>query len=735
MTRSIIKLSAVVLVMLIALTAVLPAGVSATVGADAPSGPAGYEPVASNNDFYLFANKQSGQFYLQHIKSGTCWYSNPEVREEDTTSAVFKMEQSSLLLINSYDATAKLLSKSNSEAMSVRKGGTTFKAIKNGFEITYNFTALDIKIPLQITLNDDGFTATVPVDKIEEESTLFGLSLLPYFGAGHPDDEGYMLLPDGSGSLMHFNNQRQSAADYRVAIYGRDALSSVVTKPQSEKKAALPVYGIKNSRGVALAIIEKGSAQAAVNAVPNYKNTPYATCYADFTLRGTDTVVLGENTARSQSYLMYQKDDIAIDGIQVSYRLVADGDADYNTMAELYRGYLTESYGLEYKQSADPALFLDFYGAVKKKKSILGIPFTVTQRLSRLSDISEIVDTLKAEEVEGVQLILQQWTREQLAKKADGKLSLIGSIGSLGELTALKDNVEALGGGLYPLAVYGSASKSGKGYSVYRDTLRNVSNMPAGDYAFKRNTLVKDNSVLKTFFLRVDAQNKILSKIVGRAEKYGLEGLYLPTPAVYTDYGKQTVARSASMQAMEELLNTTAKSATLTVEAPPQYALKATGLAVNLPMTSNGYTVTDQSVPFYQLAVSGLFTYCGDPINLAGDGRKMLLQSLETGSALHYSFITEDNTLVDGTELDCLYSADFDLWKDTVVENYKITKELFDVTLGGRITHHTYLADGVTCTTYENGAKVFVNYTRQDYEYEGRLIAAQGYIISEAEGR
>lgn len=692
----------------------------------------GYEFITENDTFTLYANKQNGQFYIEDKKTETKWYSNPAVRQEDTTSAVFKMEQSSLLLINSYDETADILSKSNSEAMSVRKNGAAFKKIDNGFEIRYNFSALDIEIPVRIILNESGFNASVPVNDIKENSTLFGLSLLPYFGAGYPDEDGYILLPDGSGSLMYFNNQRQSAADYRVPIYGRDALSSAVTKPQDTYNANMPVFGIKNSDGIAFAIIESGAAQAAVNAVPNNKTTPYAICYADFALRGTDTVVLGETTGSAQSYLMYQTDAITIDGINIRYNLVADQAADYNTMAQIYREYLVDKCELEYQKNEKQPICLEFYSAVKKKKSFLGIPFTTTQNLSEISEISDVLDSLNEENISAVHVILQRWTKQQLAKKADSKLSFIGSIGSKKDIKQLISQTEESGGELYPAVTFQEVSKSGSGVSVYSDTIRNISNMPAGSYTFKRNTLIKDNSVSKKYFLSVEAQNELLSKIVSAAQKYNINNLFLGALNIYTDYGKTTVSRSESMNNLSSLIKKTAEQKSLMIENPPDYAFKGADFALNVPMTSNGYTATDESIPFYQLAVSGLFAYSGEPINLAGNVNGTLLKSLETGSALHYTFITKDNNLVDGTDLDWLYSADFDKWKDNLTEYYKITEKLFNASEGGRIIHHTQLNRGIACTTYENGAKVYVNYTNSDYDAEGKQIPANGYLICEA---
>ena len=141
-------------------------------------------------------------------------------------------------------------------------------------------------------------------------------------------------------------------------------------------------------------------------------------------------------------------------------------------------------------------------------------------------------------------------------------------------------------------------------------------------------------------------------------------------------------------------------------------------------------------MPFYQLVITGLFAYCAEPINLQGDTKQYLLESLETGSMPHYSFITEDNTLINGTDLDWLYGADFENNKDALISNFEVIKQLYAATKGSRMIKHNIIENGVACTTYENGAKVYVNYTDSAFENEGLgiSIASMGYLICEAEG-
>ena len=57
------------------------------------------------------------------------------------------------------------------------------------------------------------------------------------------------------------------------------------------------------------------------------------------------------------------------------------------------------------------------------------------------------------------------------------------------------------------------------------------------------------------------------------------------------------------------------------------------------------------------------------PINLDADSHRLFLKALETGSALHYALITKDNKRVIDTRLNTLFSADYALWRDEMLQH------------------------------------------------------------------
>lgn len=643
------------------------------------------------------------------------------------------MEAKSLFLISTYDEKSKVIVKSNSETIGVRSGNVSFSEIPDGYSVKYSLADLGITISIEISLTDTGVCANIPVEKISEKGNLISISLLPYFFAGEKNENGYLLLPDGSGSMLHFNNEHTTAAEYDVPVYGMDVLSSSVTSPQDVYNVNLPVFGIKKEQSSLFAIITQGAGQASIHATVNGMLTSFTNCYFEFAVRGTDTVVLGETTGLPQTYQMYQKDSTDVKNFTLDYALLADPDADYNTMAQIYREYLKKTYRLEEKKSSSQ-LFIEFYGATKKKKSFLGFPYTTNEILSVLDNISTIIYDLKTENISGTNVVLKEWNYSQLNNKIDKEINPLSKIGSKKELSKLNEIIKENNGCFYPQFEIQTAVKSGNGVSIYRDAIRNVSNMPAGIYTFKQNTLVKNNDFAKKYFLRVSKQETVLNKLSDSLNDNGLESLSLNSLNVYSDYAKTTVTKNKCANTISSYLKKYLSDKNLAVSYPGDYAFSVTDVSLETPLTSNRYDITNESVPFYQLCLSGLIDCVAPSINLAPEPDRLLLQCLETGSKIQYSLITKDNTLVMNTKLDWLFSADYNICRADIIKSYAVEKQRNEITEGSAMVAHKKLADGISCTVYKNGASVYVNYTDDDYIFKDLTIPANGYCFCEKNG-
>ena len=83
------------------------------------------------------------------------------------------------------------------------------------------------EISVEYALDGDSLLVTIPVDDIKypikvvdfegEEHTfpIVFVEVLPYFSAAGLNDEGYILVLDGSGALIYLNNGKTWTSTYR----------------------------------------------------------------------------------------------------------------------------------------------------------------------------------------------------------------------------------------------------------------------------------------------------------------------------------------------------------------------------------------------------------------------------------------------------------------------------------------------------------------------------------------
>lgn len=124
----------------------------------------------------------------------------------------------------------------------------------------------------------------------------------------------------------------------------------------------------------------------------------------------------------------------------------------------------------------------------------------------------------------------------------------------------------------------------------------------------------------------------------------------------------------------------------------------------------------------------GYTAYAGTAINHTPEPTKALLQAVQTGSLLHYSFAGKDgNEALGNVVQDSLYSTRPEDWQDSVRTAYQRLKPLYQQIADEEMSGFVYLTDEVTATIYGDGTVVVVNFSDQPYIYEGQTVEANDY--------
>ena len=173
----------------------------------------------------------------------------------------------------------------------------------------------------------------------------------------------------------------------------------------------------------------------------------------------------------------------------------------------------------------------------------------------------------------------------------------------------------------------------------------------------------------------------------------------------------------------------------ISIKKGNDYAISYADLITDMNLTGRKYTIIDKSVPFYQIALHGLRNYTGEAINLSGDYRNAMLESAEYGAGLNFTFMKSDTNVLQDSAYSCYTAASYDRWKnEALLMILRYQTEMSGLN-SQRIIGHEALTNEVHVTTFEDGTKVYVNYSSAEYKKGSVTVPARDYVVERRKGK
>ena len=694
--------------------------------ADTAEAPEGMQLAAQDGDTELYLDPETTRFAVR--TDGFYYYSgiDEDTKDADDLIAGAALGAStSLMVINVTDPDAKSVEEYASARESVRDG--VFKisyisqnGVQTGFRIEFTFDFSQVTVPLEITLENGHLSACVPVDEVvhgKDDTVLMSVELLPYFGSVGIHETGYMLVPDGCGAVIEFNNGKTSGGAYDAPVYGGDKTFVQKRESANAEMIRLPVFGMKREGTAFLAIIEKGDALARIFAQVSGIDSRQNSIRAKFILKSLDTFGLKELSGQAVDMPVIDSKLRKYGNLEISYRFLTGDKANYTDMAEEYQRYLFGE--TEKPEAAAASMLLDFYGAVNKKQSVAGIPLTVKKELTSLEKAYETVEKLTSQGLAEPVTRFQFVTDGQINRKPDKALSVLGKLGgdkAFGEASYITANAAETKGSFLQLG--GTHVKNNMNMPAYQYSYDLLSGLQSSK--FKRYYLLTPESVKKNFEKMIDSQK-------GKHAKQHISLLDIGN-TLYSSFGSRYSSPEDTKNTFANLMKYAKdKNINIMAEGGNAYALPYVSMISGAPVSSNRYTMTDYDIPFYQLVTSGYVPCVSRPVNMMSNPQRQFLKCLETGSLPSFAVIGGEPSVLQGTQLEALFGADFSKWEDTIVRTGRQAAEVFQN--GNSITGYRSIAPEVSETTYANGLKVIVNYGTEAYVYEGQAVQSMDYIL------
>jgi len=589
-------------------------------------------------------------------------------------------------------------------------------------------------ITLRYSLDGKSMLLNVPFDKIAYRLTypITQLSLLPYMGAGGIGDEGYMLVPDGSGALIYFNNKKQNQLEYNNDVYGwdeampRDAIVN-------DNKALFPVFGIQKNGKAMLCVIEEGASYARVRADVSGRNSSWNNVYPLFNMvHGAKMEISGRS---DRSVYLYERSLPEGENITLRYTLCAsDG---YVGMAKEYRSWLMRKYPSLSKSAENGVpIAIEIVGAVNKTQHRLGVPIDLPLKLTSYNESESMINDFANWGWENVRIKLTGWFNRSVDHLIPNKIKLISKIGSKNDFKKMTSAAQKNGYEIFPEAdfLYIKNVKPFDGFDLYRDAARYVNRKRIEKYPFSFVWFGERIRWGKLSYLaRPTYMMSLIDKFTRKSAKFNLHNIAFRSMGAKLsgDYHeKRLVSREASMKIRQDKLNElTGKGTGVMLNMGYAYAAPWASFITDMAIVDQGFAITDVSVPFYQIVLHGLVPYTGSAINLAEDYTRNLLKTVESGAGLYFSFMTEETTVLQETKYRQFYANEYSKWSPDANALYKKFTADFAGLYNQAITDHIIISKGLTLTEYEDGRRVIVNSTDSVANYNGVVIKARDYTV------
>lgn len=620
------------------------------------------------------------------------------------------------------------------------EAGYTDEMYKHDVEVASGSSTSEVKTfnaSFKYYLDEQDLMCELDLSSIElpENTDEFvnSIAILPNFGAGSKDEEGFMLVPEGSGAIINFNNGKTSLPTYVSNMYGRDFCLKTSELVHSTN-ASFNTFGISKNDSSFLCIMEDGSAFASIKSDIGGagKTSMFNNVYAEYVIQQSQLFDVGaiSNTT------VYRFSDID-DQLKIKQRYKFINSGSYVDMAKEYGTYMREKYGIYLKLLEDDCapVVVEIVGAVDKVKQILGVPVSKPLELTTYEQAGKIIQSLYDDGLTNMSVKFSGWCNGGVQQRVLEHIKPVSELGSKKDFKELVQLTNDLGINFYldGITQYAYDDRMFDGFFSYTDAAKFISRERAELFPFSHITYAARESADSYYLLHTEMAMEMAENLVSAADKYntGVSFQDIGSDLSSDFYRKNYYSRDKvkNMQA-EFLKEVDSKGMPIMINAGNDYALPYADVVTNMDLRGNDYTILDECIPFLQLALHGRVNYTGMPLNICGDTDTELLYAAEYGAGLYFTVMNEDSFALQNTLYTEYYGSTFKEWHDDLLTIYLRYNRELGHTFNQEMTDHKNITSQVSCTSYKDGTKVYVNYGYTDYFLEdGTKVSSRNYKV------
>ena len=597
---------------------------------------------------------------------------------------------------------------------------------------------ISFTIPLEYRLTEDGLSVRIETTEIAETggAKLYNILLMRYFGAANTEEEGYMFVPNGSGSLIYFNNDKGNYA-YTQYVYDVDPTVAGFTVLENSTVAQLPVYGMKYEEGALFAVITEGDALARIDASTAGAASDYNNVFTTFYVRGFEQLKMFGTTG-AQADLPIIEEDIYDTSLAVEYVPLSGEDADYSGMASYYRNRLVAEGTLgEPLENTTLPFYLDILGGVNVTKNIAGIEYDEVFEMTTYKEAKSIAENLAEGGISNIRMNYLGWFNGGYYHDVPDKIKDATELGSEKDITALNEYLVSNGGGLFGNVAFNKVKYESDRYYLSQEASKYYNGKSVMLSNVNPYTLRRGNDIIYTETMYSMLSPRFLDyyveNFVDEFSKYDMSGVAVrDLGSSLTSDKKRTdlIHRQAALEITEHAFSTLSESGKdILLYGGNAYGFDYTKNIVNAPLTASKLLVVDENVPFYEMVIHGYINYTGAELNLtqSANRNELLLDLIENGAAPRYVMSYEKSDEIKYSGMNYMYSVQYELYEEEAKCFYAELSEALKDVVNVPIIGHEMIEEDVRKVTYENGVTLYINRSDKDVKADGITIPAGWY--------
>ena len=586
----------------------------------------------------------------------------------------------------------------------------------------FGYIELNMGFDFIVTLEEDGIRAEIPYESIREEKTdeilLSSLIVFPALGATKLDEiPGYMMIPDGAGALVRYeDNEGRYKSPYRAQFYGinyglRDNFITVANYTLS-----MPIFGMVhgvNQNGL-LGIVESGDYSSRLFMFQNgANNLDYNLVFPKFDIRKTfRQSFTTDNSSGTQRVVDTSSADIAM-----LYKVLDNDEANYVGMANKYKEYLKDKGILDSElNSQDIPLHLDYLMA-DSKNALLG---KQTIEMSNTDDVLLMHEYFLLQGLSNFNIGLMGWNDGGYSGNLPSSVDFDGKLGSTRSFKNLIEELQKTSE-VSLINSYVYAGEEADSISERGDIAKGIDRLrlqyQCTVCVYEDQSLLYPESTLrlgtKHFEDYMDLNVNVTFEMLGNT--------------LFSYYDSGYYSREDSYSIYQEMMSLyDGKAGYL---RPNAYAFEYMSSYYQAPMFNSQLKYFDDLVPVLQIVLMGEVPLFSDYLNFNSYGQEFLLQLIDFNVYPSFVLTMNPSSLLKDTDIEYIYTSEFDLWKDTVVEQYGFINDALKHVIGETLVSREVPVQGIVKNTYSNGVIIYINYTSTDKVYEGITIGAINYAL------